>query len=72
MPRISARVEGISDAPASPIRSRAAISSAAESAMIATSEAAENSVTPMSSNRRRPMRSPIAPIASSAPATRNT
>jgi hypothetical protein len=72
MVRIRASVEGISEAPARPISRRAPISCAAEPAKAAASEAPENTVAPIRSTRRRPIRSPSAPIARSEPATRKT
>ena len=71
MPRIRASVDGISVAPVMPSRTRAAISMAGLVAKAASSEAAPNPAAPISSRRRRPTRSPSAPIVIRQPATRN-
>ena len=69
--RIRARVDGMSVAPATPRSTRAAISISGLVENAASSEARPNAAAPISSNRRRPIRSPSAPIVISEPATRN-
>ena len=71
MTRISARVDGISVAPATPRSARAAISIAGLVENAASSEARPNAAAPISNIRRRPTRSPSAPIVINEPATRN-
>ena len=71
MTRIRASVEGMSVAPATPRSARAAISISGLVENAASSEAAPNAAAPISSSRRRPTRSPSAPIVISEPATRN-
>ena len=70
MLKISAIVDGASVAPATPSSARAAISIGALEAKAASTEAAPNDAAPISSSRRRPMRSPSVPIVISSPATR--
>ncbi len=67
--RISARVEGIRVAPLMPSTARAAISISAEVEYAATTDAAPNPAAPISSSRRRPIRSPSDPIVMSRPAS---
>ena len=67
--RSSARVEGISIAPKTPSRARAATRCAASVANAAAADTAPNPVTPISSSRRRPNRSPSVPIVTSSPAS---
>ena len=69
--RISERVEGISVAPATPSRARAAISISAETLKAATAEAAPKAAEPIISSRRRPLRSPSDPMVTSKPAIMN-
>jgi hypothetical protein len=69
MLRISDRVEGAIVAPAIPSSARAAISISALVENAASSEAIPKKTAPISSSRRRPMRSPSVPIVISAPAT---
>ena len=71
MLRISARVEGISVAPATPRIARAAISISALPEYAARAEAAPNPTAPIISSRRRPTRSPSAPIVIRNPASTN-
>ena len=68
--RISDSVDGIRVAPPIPISARAPMSTAALGASAAASEAAPNRPAPMSSRRRRPIRSPRLPITISRPASR--
>ncbi len=70
MLRIRESVEGASVAPAIPSSARAAISISALVESAASTEAAPNAAAPISSNRRRPIRSPSVPIVISNPATR--
>ena len=70
MLRISASVDGASVAPAIPSRARAAISCSGVVERAASTEAAPKAAAPISSSRRRPMRSPSVPIVISRPATR--
>ena len=65
---ISAKVEGATVAPAIPIRARAAISISGLTENAASSEATPNSAPPISSSRRRPIRSPSEPMVISSPA----
>ena len=69
--RMSDRVEGMSVAPAMPSSARAAMSIAALVAKAASTEAHPKAAPPASSSRRRPMRSPSAPMVISAPPRRN-
>ena len=71
MLRISDKVEGATVAPASPSRARAAISISALADQAATSDVAPNAAAPISSSRRRPMRSPRVPMVISDPAATN-
>ena len=68
--RIRDSVEGASVAPAIPSRARAAISIPGLDENAASTDAAPNAVAPISSSRRRPIRSPSVPIVISRPATR--
>ncbi len=68
--RISDSVEGASVAPAIPSAAREAISISGLDENAATTEAAPNAAAPVSSSRRRPMRSPSVPIVMRNPATR--
>ena len=70
MVRISDRVEGISVAPATPSRARAAISIGALVESAARTDTAAKAAPPISSTRRRPIRSPSVPMVTSAPAIR--
>jgi hypothetical protein len=70
MLRISDSVEGASVAPAIPRIARDAISISGLRANAASIEAAPNAAAPISSSRRRPMRSPSVPIVIRQPATR--
>src|SRR5579859_6810068 len=65
---ISDRVDGARVAPATPSSARAAISSPGLVAYAASTEAAANPAAPVSSRRRRPIRSPRVPIVISDPA----
>ena len=69
--RIRARVDGARVAPATPSAARAAMSMPGPVAKAATSEATVKAAAPSSRSRRRPMRSPTAPIVMSSPATMN-
>ena len=69
--RINERVEGAIVAPATPSRARAAISISALLEYAAITDATPKAAAPISSNRRRPMRSPSVPIVIKEPATRN-
>ena len=71
MPNTSAIIDGSRAAPAMPWRPRATIKSSGLGARLASSDAAANAAPPSSMIRRRPMRSPSAPNAISAPAIRN-
>jgi hypothetical protein len=71
MLRISDRVDGATVAPATPSSARAAISIPALVEKAASTEATPNAAAPVSSSRRRPMRSPRVPVVTSSPATRN-
>jgi hypothetical protein len=71
MLRINAIVDGISVAPATPSSARAAISMAGVVAYAASTEVTPNPVAPISSSRRRPMRSPSVPIVTRKPASMN-
>ncbi len=68
---ISAIVEGVIVAPATPSSARAAISIPGPVEYAASTEAAPNAAAPISSRRRRPMRSPRVPIVMSSPASMN-
>jgi hypothetical protein len=70
MPRSSASVDGASVAPPTPSSALASTSSSAFGAYAASTEAAPNAAAPVRSSRRRPMRSPSAPIVSRRPAIR--
>src|SRR6266545_363226 len=70
MPRISDSVDGASVAPARPSRARAAISISALVEYAASTEVRPKAVAPISSSRRRPIRSPRVPMVSSEPAIR--
>ena len=70
MLRISDRVDGASVAPATPSRARAAINMPALVENAASTDATPNAAAPISSRRRRPMRSPSVPMVISIPATR--
>ncbi|MCP2257656.1 hypothetical protein LX15_001341 [Streptoalloteichus tenebrarius] len=58
-------------APAMPTRALAAISVVGLVALAARTQASPNPAAPVSSSRRRPMRSPSAPMVTSRPASRN-
>ena len=70
MVRISDSVDGASVAPATPSSAREAISVSGVVENAASSEATPNAAAPISSSRRRPIRSPSVPIVISRPATR--
>ena len=70
MLRINERVEGARVADATPRIARAAISMGAVNENAASTEAAPNATAPISSSRRRPIRSPNVPIVMSDPPTR--
>ena len=65
------RVDGAIVAPARPSSARVAISMDVVVENAATTDAPPNATAPISSSRRRPIRSPSVPIVISAPATRN-
>jgi hypothetical protein len=65
---ISASVDGIRAAPASPSSSRAAISIVAPVEKAASTDAAPNPAAPISRSLRRPIRSPRVPIVITNPA----
>lgn len=67
---IRARVDGMSVAPATPSRARAAMSVSAVGANAASRDATANAAPPANSSRLRPMRSPTAPIVTRKPAMR--
>ena len=71
MLRISDSVEGASVAPATPSSARVAISIAALADQAASTDVTPNAAAPISSSRRRPIRSPRVPIVISEPATMN-
>ena len=71
MLRISDSVDGAMVAPATPSSARVAISIAALVEKAASTEATPNAAAPISSRRRRPIRSPSVPIVISDPATMN-
>ena len=70
MLRISDSVDGARVAPAMPSSARVAISISALVENAASTEATPNAAAPISSSRRRPMRSPSVPMVISEPATR--
>ena len=70
MLRISDSVDGAMVAPATPSSARVAISISALVENAAATDATPNAAAPMSSSRRRPIRSPSVPIVISDPATR--
>ncbi len=70
MLRMSEKVEGASVAPATPSAARVAISIPALVENAASTEATPNTVAPIISSLRRPMRSPSVPMVMSEPATR--
>ena len=69
--KISDSVDGASVAPASPSSARLTISISALVEKAASTETAPNAAAPISSSRRRPIRSPSVPIVTSEPATMN-
>jgi hypothetical protein len=69
MLRISDSVEGASVAPATPSSAREAISISGLDENAATTDEAPNAAAPVSSSRRRPIRSPSVPIVIRKPAT---
>jgi hypothetical protein len=71
MLRISARVEGASVAPATPSSARAVINISALVENAARTDARPNAAAPISSSRRRPIRSPRVPIVIRNPAIMN-
>ena len=71
MLRISDSVDGASVAPATPSSARVAISISALVENAASTEATPNAAAPISSSRRRPMRSPSVPIVISDRRRRN-
>ncbi len=70
MLRISDRVDGISVAPATPSTARVAISISALVENAASTDATPKAAAPISSSRRRPIRSPRVPMVISDPAIR--
>ena len=70
MLRINDSVDGAMVAPATPSSARVAISISALVENAATTDATPNAAAPISSSRRRPIRSPSVPIVISDPATR--
>jgi hypothetical protein len=70
MLRISDSVDGASVAPAMPRTAREAISISGLDENAATTDAPPNAPAPISSSRRRPIRSPSVPIVIRKPATR--
>jgi hypothetical protein len=68
---ISASVDGMSVAPATPSRARAPISMAGFVANAATTDASPKAAPPIISSFRRPMRSPSVPMVTRNPATMN-
>jgi hypothetical protein len=68
MVRMSDSVDGAMVAPATPSSARAVISIGALVAYAATTDISPNTTAPISSRRRRPMRSPSEPIVISEPA----
>ena len=71
MLRISESVDGAIVAPAIPSSARDTISISALVENAARSEASPKATAPISSRRRRPMRSPSVPMVMSIPATMN-
>jgi hypothetical protein len=71
MCRISAIVEGMSVAPATPRRARAAISISGLWEYAASTDTAPNAVPPTRRSRRLPIRSASPPMVTSNPASRN-
>lgn len=69
--RMSAKVEGIKVAPATPSAARAAMNISGVVDRAAQTDAAMKATEPTSSSRRRPMRSPIPPIVTNSPAIMN-
>ena len=69
MLRISDRVDGISIAPNTPSRARAPTSNSALGANAAATDTTANPIAPIISRRRRPIRSPRLPIATSSAAS---
>ena len=65
---MTARVVGWTAAPPTPITARQTISSIGLSLKAASTEPTAKTVSPMSSTRRRPMRSPITPHVKRSPA----
>ncbi len=70
MLRIRERVDGARVAPAIPSSARVAISISGVVENAASSEATPNAAAPISSSRRRPIRSPSVPMVISDPAIR--
>ncbi|OGB34220.1 MAG: hypothetical protein A3B67_18205 [Burkholderiales bacterium RIFCSPHIGHO2_02_FULL_66_10] len=70
MLRISESVDGASVAPAMPSSARSTISSFGVRANAASTEATVKKAAPISSRRRRPMRSPSVPMVIRKPATK--
>ena len=70
MLRIRDSVDGARVAPATPSSARVAISISALVENAASTEATPKAAAPISSSRRRPMRSPRVPMVISEPATR--
>ena len=68
---ISARPDGASDAPATPMRARAAMSMPGLVDKAASTELAPNAAAPASSTLRRPIRSPRVPMVTRNPAIMN-
>lgn len=68
---ISASVDGISVAPATPSSARARISVGGSGAYAAATDRTANAAAPVNSSRRRPIRSPSVPIVITNPATMN-
>ena len=66
---ISARVDGARVAPAIPSSARTTISISGSTENAATSDSTANAAAPISSRRRRPIRSPSVPIVMTMPAT---
>jgi hypothetical protein len=69
--KISDRVEGARVAPAIPSNARLTISHSAVGDNAARTDSRPNAVAPISSSRRRPMRSPSVPMVMSEPTTKN-
>ncbi|MCY1310119.1 hypothetical protein D9M70_602820 [compost metagenome] len=70
MLRISESVDGANVAPATPSSARVAISMLALVEKAASTDATPNATAPISSSRRRPMRSPSVPMVTNRPATK--